>query len=133
MTLPRLIADLRKRPLMFLRKNDYSSNAMFILGADVALNGRLLNGFRAWLDETHPVATNMAWFNRVLYVAFPGISTPWDLLDQGDFDANHKAIETLFSCLETFFTVQQQKSGTMDCTEVDDRPPADGESNPSAR
>jgi hypothetical protein len=75
----------------------------------------------------------MAWFNRVLYVAFPGISTPWDLLDQGDFDANHKAIETLFSCLETFFTAQQRKNVTMDCTEADDRPPSDGELNPSAQ
>lgn len=112
MSLPTPISDLRKRPLMFLHKNDYVSNATFILGADVATKGALLRGFRTWLDESHPVAKNMVWYSRILYVAFPGVSSPWHLIDQGDIAANQNAIETLYDCLERFFATKQSPNVT---------------------
>jgi hypothetical protein len=101
MSLPPELANVGKRPSMYLRVNTYDVAVAFVDGYDFALSGGLLVGFREWLIVRVDGADNMAWTELVLL-------TLGDPEAQGE---QSELIKGLFRVLEEFMAVRDVYGG----------------------
>jgi hypothetical protein len=101
MSLPPELAEVGKRPSMYLRVNTYDAAVSFVNGYNIALSGGLLVGFREWLIVRVDGAENRAWTELVL-------------LELGDPEAQGEQsalIKGLFRVLEEFVAVRDVSGG----------------------
>jgi hypothetical protein len=107
MSLPEVLANLRKRPGMYLYPVTYDIAAAFVDGYDTATQGGLLVGFREWLVVKLDEKSNLAWPARVIDLMQR--TTGMKELKSPD---NHKAaIEFLFATLDQFLDERDEWGG----------------------
>lgn len=103
-----LFDRVRKNPGMWVTPVTFDSVANFVVGCDTANDGRLLRGFREWLQLRGARGSNLDWTGLVLNVAFPDSESPLD-----NDAAQRHAIDTLFDLLAEFDEVVSQRDGLL--------------------
>ncbi|MEE6261261.1 hypothetical protein [Plantactinospora sonchi] len=102
-----LFALVRKRPLMYLVRADYSSAVAFVLGCHVAEEA-VLTGFREWLVTRVGCGSNLTWWSLILRLTDPvGPKNAREL----DPESDGKAFEALFSLLDEFLALRAEPDG----------------------
>jgi hypothetical protein len=101
MSLPPELANVGKRPSMYLRVSTFDAAVSFVDGYDMALSGGLLVGFREWLIVRVDGASNMAWTALVLLA----------LEDPEAQGEQSVLIKGLFRVLEEFVAVRDVYGG----------------------
>ena len=107
MSLPEVLANLRKRPGMYIRPATYDTAVAFVDGYDAAARRGLLVGFHEWLVVKLGGGNNLAWPALVSDLmqrttAVKELKTP---------DDHKAAIEFLFATLEQFLDERDEWSG----------------------
>src|SRR5688500_13679305 len=90
-----LFDRVRKRTGMYLAKESYAEAAAFVLGYDLAQDGRVMRGFREWLVMRLGTGSNLTWSALVLHAAFPGAASPQDEPSRSP-EGERRAIDSLF-------------------------------------
>lgn len=110
MTLPPVLANVRKRPEMYLPFVTYEGVVSFVLGYDAAVNGGLLWAFREWLVTKLSGGNNLSWPALVLRdIGREDASVSGKALQTAE---DHRAaIESLFDTIETFLDERDQPAG----------------------
>ncbi|MFI7697319.1 hypothetical protein ACIBQ6_50215 [Nonomuraea sp. NPDC049655] len=103
-----LFSALRKRPLMYLPRADFTSVVAFVAGCDQGNAGTLLTGFREWLVTRVGCGDNLVWWGLVLRLTEPeGPKSARDM----DADTDARAVETLLQCLDDFLALSEEHDG----------------------
>ncbi|RUL93693.1 hypothetical protein [Verrucosispora sp. FIM060022] len=82
-----LFANVRKRPRMWLIREDFACVVAFIEGCNQANAGTLLSGFQPWLVTQASGLDNHVWWSIVAHLAHPTGPKALDNMD-GDLDAD---------------------------------------------
>jgi hypothetical protein len=106
MTLPPELANVRKRPSMYLPAVSYDAAATFVLGYDAATQGGLLVGLREWLIVKLQDGNNLSWPSLILE-----LMRRTDSYELTTEDAHKRAIEFMFVTLERFLAERDARSG----------------------
>ena len=107
MSLPEVLANLRKRPGMYVSPATYDTAVAFVDGYDTATHGGLLVGFREWLVVKLGEGNNLVW--SALVSDLMQCTTPMkELKSQDDHNA---AIEFLFATLDQFLDERDERDG----------------------
>ena len=104
MTLPTVLAELKKRPGMYLPTNTYEAAVAFLLGYDAALKGGLLWAFREWLIIELKEGNNLSWpaLVEILVRRQVGVPTP---------ESANQAIDLLFVTVDEFLRDRNKING----------------------
>jgi len=107
MSLPEVLANLRKRPGMYLSPATYDTAVAFVDGYDTATQGGLLVGFREWLVVKLGEGNNLVW--SALVSDLMQCTTGMKEIKSPD---DHKAaIEFLFATLDQFLNERDEWGG----------------------
>jgi hypothetical protein len=105
-----LLANLRKRPLMYLIREDFATVAAHIDGYDLGHNHALLTGFREWLVTQVGCNDQHVWWSLVAQLTPPAghksIRT-WDA------ETDALAVETLFDLIDEFLELRDEHDGML--------------------
>jgi hypothetical protein len=107
MSLPEVLANLRKRPSMYIRPATYDTAVAFVDGYDAATRRGFLVGFHEWLVVKLGEGNNLAWPALVSGLMQRGTAVK-EL--KGQYDHN-VAIEFLFATLEQFLDERDISGG----------------------
>ncbi|MFI2709083.1 hypothetical protein ACH495_02980 [Micromonospora sp. NPDC018662] len=103
-----LFANIRKRPKMWLIREDFASVVAFIEGCDQANARTLLTGFQPWLVTQAGCLDNHVWWSIVAHLTEP--IGPKNFRDMGpDLDA--RTVESLFDLLDEFLELRDEHDG----------------------
>ncbi|GAB4054465.1 hypothetical protein [Catellatospora paridis] len=102
-----LIAEVRKRPGMWLIRPDFASVVAFVTGCDEA-NASLLTGFREWLVTQVGSGDNHVWWSLVAHLTEPAGPKNFHQMEPA---LDTRAVETLFDLLDEFLELRQERDG----------------------
>ncbi|WP_405431258.1 hypothetical protein [Micromonospora sp. NBC_00617] len=103
-----LFANIRKRPRMWLIREDFASVVAFIEGCNQANAGTLLTGFQPWLVTQAGCLDNHVWWSTVAHLAES--TGPKDVGDM-DPDLDARTVESLFDLLDEFLELRDERDG----------------------
>lgn len=106
--LPPVLAEVRKRPGMYLPVTTYEAAVAFVLGYDSAINGGLLWGFREWLIVRLAEGNNLAWPGLVLELIR---SRSASSAGPQSSDEQRAAVESLLAIIEEFLSERDRVGG----------------------
>ncbi|MFI2765456.1 hypothetical protein ACH5A3_42690 [Streptomyces echinatus] len=102
MTGKELIESIRDRPGMYALDGTYYATVMLVVGIDLGMSGRLLDGWRDWLLARKGEPNSRMWICLVLEDAFPGAGIwHWSHLTQ---EQQQHAVDHLFTLLIAFLS-----------------------------
>ncbi|MFC3500117.1 hypothetical protein ACFOOK_03935 [Micromonospora krabiensis] len=103
-----LFANIRKRPRMWLIRDDFATVVAFVDGCNEANARSLLTGFQPWLVTQAGCLDNHVWWSIVAH-----LTEPAGARDVGDMDADldARAVETLFDLLDEFLELRDERDG----------------------
>jgi hypothetical protein len=107
MSLPEVLANLRKRPGMYLYPVTYDTAVAFVDGYDAAIRRGLLVGFREWLVVKLDRESNLIWSIRVIDL----MQRTTGMKELKSPDDHEAAIEFLFATLEQFLNERDEWGG----------------------
>jgi hypothetical protein len=107
MSLPEVLANMRKRPGMYIRPATYDTAVAFVDGYDTATQGGLLVGFREWLVVKLDGGNNLIW--SVLVSDLMHHTT--GMKEFKSPDDHNAAIEFLFATLDQFLGERDERGG----------------------
>lgn len=107
MSLPEVLANLRKRPSMYINPATYETAVAFVNGYDAAIRRGLLVGFHEWLVVKLDNGNNLAWPSLVSDL-IQRTNTVKELKSPDDHKA---AIEFLFATLDQFLDERDEFMG----------------------
>ena len=67
-----------------------------------ALERLLVSLVQVAINGETTLGSSLSWPQRVLFVVFPDEKSPWSKVDNGDREANEKAVRVLFDCLDRY-------------------------------
>ncbi|MGC4812281.1 hypothetical protein ACLQ29_17295 [Micromonospora sp. DT228] len=103
-----LFANVRKRPGMWLIREDFASVVAFVEGCNQANAGTLLSGFQPWLVTRAACLNNHVWWSIVAHLTEP--TGPKNLRHMApDLDA--RTVEALFDLLDEFLELRDEHDG----------------------
>lgn len=103
-----LFANIRKRPRMWLIREDFATVVAFVDGCNEANARTLLTGFQPWLVTQAGCLDNHVWWSIVAHLTDP--TGPKNVRDMApDLDA--RTVETLFDLLDEFLELRDERDG----------------------
>ncbi|MET8233448.1 hypothetical protein ABZS77_22540 [Micromonospora sp. NPDC005298] len=103
-----LFANVRKRPGMWLIRDDFASVVAFVEGCDQGNARTLLTGFQPWLVTRAGCLNNHVWWSIVAHLTEP--IGPKKVRDM-DPHLDARTVETLFDLLDEFLELRDEHDG----------------------
>ena len=103
-----LLTNLRKRPLMFLIREDFATVVAYIEGHDRAHSHAQLTGFREWLVTQVGCNDDHVWWSLVVQLTSP---TGQKSIHGWDVETDARAVKTLFDLLDEFAELRDEHDG----------------------
>jgi hypothetical protein len=108
----KLFSDIHDRPGMWGLDGSFGQFCALITGIDAGNDWLWLTGFREWLVVRADTGNNLTWPGLVLRLAFPDVDAGRrELLAEPD--NNKRAVDTLFTLLDTFLELRAGHGGTV--------------------
>ncbi|WP_229075596.1 hypothetical protein [Actinoplanes sp. DH11] len=109
---PRSYRDLftlvRRRPRMYLIKDDFPGVVAYVQGCDQGNASALLSGFREWLVVRAGGGSNLWWPALILRLLDPDAPP---LATELDAQTDARAVALLFECLDEFLELRDEYDG----------------------
>jgi len=103
-----LFTNIRKRPGMWLIREDFATVVAFVEGCNQANAQSLLTGFQPWLVTQAGSFNSHVWWSIVAHLTEP--VGPKNFRDM-DAALDARAVETLFDLLDEFLELRDEHNG----------------------